>query len=201
MKDESKSADKSTKEAILDTALELFALQGYDATSTRQIAQKSNANLSAISYHFGSKEGLYRASFYHCFGFVEAILESAPTAPLERIAHYATKMSELHQKKPYIGRLFIENVINSKPFMFDDIAKRQAKMRGFFFEALQEGIKQGVFRADIDIASSAIALFGIVNFYFFVQTTKVLPQGFKNLSNVYAKNSLEIFLNGIKEKL
>lgn len=198
MKDESKSADKSTKEAILDTALELFALQGYDATSTRQIAQKSNANLSAISYHFGSKEGLYRASFYHCFGFVEAILDSAPTSPTERITHYATKMSELHQKKPYIGRLFIENVINSKPFMFDDIAHYQTKMSGFFFGALQEGIKQGVFRADIDIASSAIALLGIVNFYFFDQTTKVLPQGFENLSNVYAKNSLEIFLNGIK---
>lgn len=200
MKDESKSTDKSTKEAILDTALELFALQGYDATSTRQIAQKSNANLSAISYHFGSKEGLYRASFYHCFGFVEAILDSAPTSPLERIAHYATKMSELHQKKPYIGRLFIENVINSKPFMFDDIAKRQAKMRGFFFEALQEGIKQGVFRADIDIASSAIALLGIVNFYFFVRIAKVFPQGFENLAQSYTQNALEIFLNGIKAK-
>lgn len=200
MKDESKSADKSTKEAILDTALELFALQGYDATSTRQIAQKSNANLSAISYHFGSKEGLYKASFYHCFGFVEAILDSAPTSPTERITHYATKMSELHQKRPYMGRIFIQNVINAKPFMLDDITKWQAKMRGFLFEALQEGIKQGVFRADIDIASSVIALFGIVNFYFFIRSAKAFPQGFENLSNVYAKNSLEIFLNGIKAK-
>ena len=127
-------------------------------------------------------------------------MDSAPTAPLERIAHYATKMSELHQKKPYIGRLFIENVINSKPFMFDDIAKRQAKMRGFFFEALQEGIKQGVFRADIDIASSAIALLGIVNFYFFIRSAKVFPQDFENLAQSYTQNALEIFLNGIKEK-
>lgn len=197
MKDE-KSTDKSTKEAILDTALELFALQGYDATSTRQIAQKSRANLSAISYHFGSKEGLYKASFHHCFGFIEAILDSAPTTPIEKITHYANKMSELHQKRPYIGRLFIQNVINAKPFMFDDIAKWQTKIRGFFFEALQNGIKQGIFRADIDIASSAIALFGIVNFYFFIRSARVFPQGFENLAQNYTQNALEIFLNGIK---
>lgn len=200
MKDESKTTDKSTKEAILDTALELFALQGYDATSTRQIAQKSHANLSAISYHFGSKEGLYRASFYYCFGFMEEILESAPTTPIEKITHYANKMSELHQKKPYIARLFVKNVINAKSFMIDDIAKRQAKMRGFFFEALQDGVKRGIFRADIDIASTVIALFGIVNFYFFVRTAKVFPQDFENLAQNYTQNALEIFLNGIKAK-
>ncbi len=195
-----KSKDKSTKEAILDSALELFALQGYDATSTRQIAQKSSANLSAISYHFGSKEGLYKASFHRCFGFVEAIIDSAPSAPVEKITHYATKMSELHQKKPYMGRLFIQNVISAKPFMLDDIARWQTKMRGFLFEALQNGVKQGIFRADIDIASSFIALFGIVNFYFFIRNAKVFPQGFENLSQIYTQNALEIFLNGIRAR-
>ena len=199
MKGEKSTKDKSTKEAILDTALELFALQGYDATSTRQIAQKSGANLSAISYHFGSKEGLYKASFLRCFGFIETIIDSAPTSPMEKITHYATKMSELHQKKPYMGRIFIQNIINTKSFMLDDIAKRQANMRDFFFGALQDGVKQGIFRADIDIASSAVALLGIVNFYFFIRSAKVLPKDFEKLSQIYTKNALEIFLNGIKE--
>lgn len=199
-KNEKSTKDKSTKEAILDSALELFALQGYDATSTRQIAQKSGANLSAISYHFGSKEGLYKASFHHCFGFVEGILDSAPNTPMGKITHYANKISELHQKKPYMGRLFIQNVINAKPFMLDDIAKWQTKMRGFFFEALQDGVREGIFRADIDIASSTIALFGIVNFYFFIRSAKVFPQGFENITQNYTKNALEIFLNGIKAR-
>lgn len=54
----------NTKENILQTALKLFATQGYDATSVRQIAKEANANLSAISYHFESKEGLYKAVFF-----------------------------------------------------------------------------------------------------------------------------------------
>lgn len=39
----------------------LFAEQGFDAVSTRQIAQTAGVNLSAITYHFGGKERLYEA--------------------------------------------------------------------------------------------------------------------------------------------
>ncbi len=48
---------------LIDVAGPLFASRSFDAVSTREIADKANANLSAISYHFGNKEGLYRAVF------------------------------------------------------------------------------------------------------------------------------------------
>lgn len=60
----SKEADKrgeETKSLILKAALELFGHYGYELTSTRMIAQKSKANIAAIGYHFGGKEGLYRS--------------------------------------------------------------------------------------------------------------------------------------------
>lgn len=192
--------EKSTKDAILEVALELFALQGYDATSTRQIAAKSNANLSAISYHFGSKEGLYRAIFHYCFGFIEAILDSAPNAPKEKITHYATKISELHQKNPYIARLFIENVTHAKPFVSEDIAHYQGKMREFFFRALKDGVAQGIFRRDMDIPSTAIALLGVINFYFIIRASGALHSDLANLSHIYAKNALEIFFGGVEAR-
>jgi len=50
-----------TKESILDQAETLFAAQGYKATSLRQITAAAGANLAAVSYHFGSKEGLVAA--------------------------------------------------------------------------------------------------------------------------------------------
>jgi AcrR family transcriptional regulator len=44
---------------IREAALELFGRQGIQATSTRQILDASRMkNLSAITYHFGSKAGL-----------------------------------------------------------------------------------------------------------------------------------------------
>jgi len=52
-----------TKERILDSAEELFAEHGYDATSLRAVTAAAEVNLAAVNYHFGSKQGLYRAVF------------------------------------------------------------------------------------------------------------------------------------------
>lgn len=53
----------SKEHKILFAAEKLFAEKGYDATSTRQIAQAAKVNISMISYYFGSKEKLLEALF------------------------------------------------------------------------------------------------------------------------------------------
>ena len=50
-----------TREAILDTAESLFAQQGHEATSMRQITGAAGVNLASVNYHFGSKESLVQA--------------------------------------------------------------------------------------------------------------------------------------------
>ena len=52
---------KDTKERILNAAEELFAQQGYAATSLRAITGLAKVNLAAVNYHFGSKEALLAA--------------------------------------------------------------------------------------------------------------------------------------------
>ena len=47
-----------TKQKILDAAAELFAEDGYAATSLRRIISKAGVNLAAIHYHFGTKQEL-----------------------------------------------------------------------------------------------------------------------------------------------
>jgi len=49
----------NTKEHLLQTAGELFALHGFEPVSTRMIAEAAGVKLSAIHYHYGSKEKLY----------------------------------------------------------------------------------------------------------------------------------------------
>ncbi|MDP2227419.1 MAG: CerR family C-terminal domain-containing protein [Moraxellaceae bacterium] len=51
----------STRAALIAAATPLFASDGYEATRTRDIADKAKANVAAINYHFGSKMGLYQA--------------------------------------------------------------------------------------------------------------------------------------------
>jgi len=57
----SELSSPSTREIILDTAEALFARQGHDGTSMRQITSEAGVNLAAVNYHFGSKEALVQA--------------------------------------------------------------------------------------------------------------------------------------------
>ncbi len=47
-----------TKTRILNTAEQLFADNGFTATSLRTITTEAGVNLAAVNYHFGSKEAL-----------------------------------------------------------------------------------------------------------------------------------------------
>lgn len=51
---------EDTRERILDAAEALFAEQGFATTSLRAITAAAGANLAAVNYHFGSKDGLIR---------------------------------------------------------------------------------------------------------------------------------------------
>ena len=53
----------STRERIIDTALELFARKGLDGASMREITETAGVNLAAVNYHFGSKDGLMSEVF------------------------------------------------------------------------------------------------------------------------------------------
>ena len=46
------------KRKLLDAAEQLFADKGFDAVSVRDITKLAGANVAAVNYHFGSREGL-----------------------------------------------------------------------------------------------------------------------------------------------
>jgi AcrR family transcriptional regulator len=48
----------STRERILDIALELFSEKGYDKTSLRDIAERLGTTKAALYYHFARKEDI-----------------------------------------------------------------------------------------------------------------------------------------------
>lgn len=78
-----------TRQRLINAALSLFSRHGFDGASTRDIAASTGIALPAITYHFGSKEGLYRACAEHVVERyrsrmqtgVEAIYASMPVPP------------------------------------------------------------------------------------------------------------------------
>lgn len=56
-------AESDTKKKILQAAKNLFAKNGFEGASTRDIVSAAGVNISLIAYYFGSKENLFYALF------------------------------------------------------------------------------------------------------------------------------------------
>jgi TetR/AcrR family transcriptional regulator, regulator of cefoperazone and chloramphenicol sensitivity len=52
---------EETRQRILDAALNAFGEASFKAVTTRWIAEAAGVSLPTLQYHFGDKEGLYRA--------------------------------------------------------------------------------------------------------------------------------------------
>jgi TetR/AcrR family transcriptional regulator, regulator of cefoperazone and chloramphenicol sensitivity len=71
------SPNESTRQRITVAAVELFGKYGYHGVGAREIATAAGAQLSAIPYHFGTKESLYREALQHICEELNAALSPA----------------------------------------------------------------------------------------------------------------------------
>src|SRR5437660_1387164 len=54
-----------TRQRLIAAASEEFAQRGFANARVRHIVGQARANLAAVNYHFGGKEGLYRATLQY----------------------------------------------------------------------------------------------------------------------------------------
>lgn len=63
------------KETILQTALDLFAIKGYEAVGIQEIVDRSNVTKPTLYHYFGNKRGLLDAIIAEYGGKMFAIIE------------------------------------------------------------------------------------------------------------------------------
>ena len=55
---EARSASEQTRARLLEAAREVVVQHGFQGATVREICRRAEANVAAVSYHFGSKDGL-----------------------------------------------------------------------------------------------------------------------------------------------
>lgn len=91
------------RDAICDTALQLFAEKGIEATTTREIAEQADAAEGTLYRHFDGKADLAQSLYRRCAAELQQRLtdarEAAPTSP-ERLEALVRSVFDFYATKP-----------------------------------------------------------------------------------------------------
>jgi AcrR family transcriptional regulator len=159
------------KKQILDTAEELFADNGYAATSIRSIAERSGVNPALVHYYFGNKKRLLQNVLERVLepmGLAIAKLKNSPGASPEMIASLLVSMAAKH---PNIPRLLIREVFLPGGEMQQFFTENMAPRLGGALPALLDREKSaGRLHADSDPAISAMLIMAVSIFPFIART-------------------------------
>lgn len=192
----------TTQENLIEIATQLFATKGFAAVSIRELTDLAKINVSAISYHFNGKEGLYqevlKVQFAPILEALQFVKSKVALSPIERLTFYADQIAHIHKQRPFLARFMNNESITPTSFGGPIIENHLSQVYQFIQAALQEGIQQGDFQADLNVTYAAISLVGSLNFYFLA---KPLIQKFTPLTNndhvEYTSHAFRIYLHGI----
>jgi AcrR family transcriptional regulator len=107
----------SSAERILSTALDLFAVKGYDATAVREICEAAGITKPTLYHFFGSKDGVLQALMTSGFARFRHIVDSALAEPgtfRQRMKLVARAVFESATTKPRFWR-FMHGIVWAPP--------------------------------------------------------------------------------------
>ena len=132
----------ATQTAVLNSAMTLFAQNGYAHTSTRSIAKEAGISSGLMYHYFDSKESLLRAVFDNCM----TILSDTFTVAYEqseltgRLAHLLRAMFALLARDEAFWSLFY--MLRTQPAIMrvlgDDFRIWTARLRDLLTAELQQ---------------------------------------------------------------
>lgn len=148
------SADRSTREAIMDATFAALCEHGYADLTMQAIADEFEKSKSLIHYHYDSKDELLRAFMASLDDFVRHVEQCGGDDPADRLRAMAriaiigldpddgrdfhTALLELRAQAPYDEALR------------DQLVENDERLRKMIADVVREGQDTGQFRTDVD---------------------------------------------------
>jgi len=138
------------EENILLHAERLFAQNGFNGTSTREIAAAAEVNISMLSYYFGSKEKLLEKIFEfrmkQGLDYAYKVLETPEYNTFEKLMRIVDQYIEKVQKNRNFHQIFQRELLNQKNEHTLDYLRQNKRMFLQIYEKLiEEGHQSGIF--------------------------------------------------------
>lgn len=111
------ASSAGTRDDLIAAGRKLFARRGFDGASVRAITREAGANLGAVTYHFGSKRGLYSAVLEQGLRPMAARVRAAAASDgtaLERMLQIVEAYFEHFEVHPDLPHLLLQEVAAGK---------------------------------------------------------------------------------------
>ena len=157
--------DKGQRQrCLIDAAMHVFAQKGYDAATTREVAQLAGCSEGLIHRYFGGKHGL-----------LLAILDDKANGVMERSAELMPPQVTLEAEVAQLLKAPIDDYWNQRDFMRVSVSRAAidpvvGKMIGdrvngfrvaFIAKRLESHQKAGRIRPEVDVSCLALAISGL----------------------------------------
>jgi AcrR family transcriptional regulator len=103
----------TTRDRLLAVSRQVFAARGYRGASIRDITRAADANLGAITYHFGTKQKLYEAVLSGAFDEIAQRVEAASRVdggPAIQLAAVVRALFQFFREAPEVPHLAVHEL-------------------------------------------------------------------------------------------
>lgn len=195
-----------TRRRLLDTAIRLFSAEGFHAISVDRIVAAARVNKRMVYHYFGSKDEIYRAAFLEVFARIERVEFGAVDVsgtPREKLARLFEAYFRFLDDNPEFVRLLLwENLARGRQISraTDRVNKHPFMVR--FRQIVEEGVRCGQFREDLDVRHMLIHLIGLCFIYhsnrYSLSQTVGLDLGSSAAKGTGRRQALALFFAGIE---
>lgn len=145
----------SRRDELLVLAATMFAERGLRATTVRDIADSAGILSGSLYHHFKSKEQMVeevlRDFLDWLFDRYQQVIATEPN-PLERLKGlFMASFDAIEHRHAQVVIYQDEAKRLSSLPQFDFVEARNKEQRKMWLDLLNEGVKQGYFRPDIDV--------------------------------------------------
>ncbi|MGZ3787335.1 MAG: TetR/AcrR family transcriptional regulator [Bacteriovorax sp.] len=200
----------NTRELLLDKARKHFSEKGYAGSSIRDICDEAHANVSAIKYHFGGKEELYRECFkiygesrLHSASKILTKTDSSEELKL-RLKLFCEDFIKEGLANMHMTKMICREIETENPLIEDIFQETFLKLYSTLVEMFEDAKTKNLVRKDLD-AMVAASLF----FHGLTTSLRVDHVGEKYFQKslrdpIYAElfinNMISIFFDGAKSQ-
>lgn len=194
----------SSRQIILDNARALFARRGYDGVSVRDIARAAGVNVAAVSYHFGSKQGLFEEVIREGTREIRATLAgvAAGEIPLrDKALLLFEAYLEFLTGEDSVSRIIMAELVIGGRRLPESAGQMLLQVTGLLRGMIREAKRRGEIRQDADEVLTLISIVSLPVYMAFARPVVELIRGKKGYSRAFikstARHAVTVLFDGI----